>query len=129
MMPNGGLHMTHELSIRASHDWLRSTLEHLASIPRLSDDDFAYIVFEVLDIDARSALSEVALDRLVSSHAISDLGRSEIRELRSAFVALVDGAYLSQSSPFAQIRRDDRWLDVARSSERILSEHVHNDAA
>jgi len=117
--------MTRELSIHEIYDWLRSTLEHLASIPRLSDDDFTYTVFEVLDIDARSALSEVALDRLVSADAISDSAKSEVLDLRSAFIALVDAA---RSSPVAQIRRDDRWLDVARSSERILSEYVHKDA-
>ena len=120
--------MIRELSIHESYDWLRSTLEQLASIPCLSDDDFAYIVFEVLDIDARSALSEVALGRLASSDAISDSARSEIRDLRSAFIALVDAAYVDQSSPFAQIRCDNRWLDVARSSERILVEYVHIDA-
>jgi hypothetical protein len=108
---------------------LRSTLEHLASIPRLSDDDFAYMVFEELDIDARSALSEVALERLVASEAISESARGEVRYLRTAFVALLDAAYAVQSSPIAAIRRDDGWLDVARSSERILSEYVHKDAA
>ena len=121
--------MTRELSIHESYDWLRSTLEHLASIPRLSEDDFAYTVFEVLDVDARSALSESALDRLVSSDAISDSARSEVRGLRSAFRALVDAAQAAQSPPVAEIRRDDRWLDVARSSERILLEYVHKDAA
>ena len=121
--------MTHELSIHESYDWLRSTLEHLASMPRLSDDDFAYIVFEVLDVHARSALSEIALDRLISGDAISDSARSEILTLRSAFIALVDAAHAAQSLSVAQIRNDDRWLDVARSSERILVEYVHRDAA
>jgi len=121
--------MARELSIHDSYDWLRSTLEHLASIPRLSDDDFSYFVFEVLDVDARSALSEVVLDRLVSGDAISIPARSEVRALRSTFIALVDAAQAAQFSPVALIRRDDRWLEVARSSERILLEHVHEDAA
>ena len=117
------------LSFDESYDWLRSTLEDLASIPGLSDDDFAYTVFEVLDIDVRSALSEVALDRLVSGDAISDSAKSEILGLRSAFLALVDSALAAESSPIAQIRRNDRWLDLARNSERILAEYVHEDVA
>jgi hypothetical protein len=85
-------------------------------------------VFEVLDVDARSALSDLALERLIIGDAISHSGKSEILSLRSAFLALVD-SLASDFSPVAQIRRDDRWLDVARSSERILSEYVHKDAA
>jgi hypothetical protein len=118
--------MSHDLSIDESYDWLRSTLGHLASIPHLSDDDFAYIVFEVLDADAWSALSEVTLDRLVSAGAISDSAKSEVLDLRSGFVVLVHGA---RSSPVAQIRRDNRWLDVAQNSERILLKYIHQDAA
>jgi hypothetical protein len=121
--------MSCELSIHESYDWLRSTLEHLASIPRLSDDVFACIVFEELDIDARSGLSDVALERLVTGSAISDSARREIRDLRSAFIALIDASYANQSSPVALMRRDDRWLDIARCSERILLEYVHKDAA
>ena len=59
--------MTREISIEESYDWLRSTLEGLASIPQLNDDDFAYVAYEVLDADVCSALSEVALDRLVDA--------------------------------------------------------------
>lgn len=121
--------MTREISIQESYDWLRSTLEHLASIPRLSDDDFAYIVFEVLDGDVQVAFSEVVLDRLMAYDIASDSARSKFRTLRSAFIALIDAAHAAQSSPIAEIRHDDRWLDVARSSERILLEYVHKDTA
>jgi hypothetical protein len=119
--------MSRELSIDESYDWLRSTLEHLAGISSLSDDDFAYIVFEVLDVDVRSALSEVALDRLVFAEAISDSAKGAILKLRSMFLSLVDSA--PRAEAVGQIRRDDRWLDVARSSARILLQYVHDDVA
>ena len=121
--------MIPELSIHESYDWLRSTLEHLASIPRLNDADFDYIVFEVLDVDVRSALSEVALDRLIFGHALSDSAKREILSLRSAVLVLIDVALAAAASSNAQVWRDHKWLDVAQSSERILSEYVHGSAA
>ena len=108
--------MTRELAIQESYEWLRSTLQQMASIPGLSEDDFAYTVFEVLVVDVCSALSEVALDRLGLDHS----ARTEIISLRSEFLALVD---------VAPTRSDARWLNIARWSERILSEYVHKRAA
>lgn len=107
--------MPHELSTQESYEWLRSTLQQVASIPRLSEDDFAYTVFEVLDVDVRSALSEVALARLDLDQSV----RKEIASLRLEFLALVDAAVT---------RSDARWLDVARQSERIVSEYVNERA-
>jgi len=108
--------MTRELSKRESYEWLRSTLQRVASIPRLSEDDYAYTVFEVLDVDVRSALSEVVLNRLDLGHS----ARTEIASLRSEFLVLIDAA-----PSFS----DTRWVDVARWSERIVSEYVHEIAA
>ena len=121
--------MPPELSIPESYDWLRSTLEHLASIPHLSEDDFNYAVFEVLDANAWSALSDLALNRLVAGDIISESARIEIRRLRSVFIALVDAEYAVTSLSPARIRRDDRWLDVAQSCEKILSKYIQRNAA
>lgn len=108
-----------------TYDWMRSTLEDLASIPRLSDEDFAYTIFEVLDADARWTLSEVALDRLDDS--ISDVAKSEIRGIRSAFLDLVDSAHPAEGLPVAKVRQDDRWSELARTAERVLSEYFDDD--
>lgn len=117
------------LTTAESYDWLRSTLEDVASIPRLTDEDFSYTVFEVLDADVRAALSEVALERCVSSHPISESAIREILNLRSGFLVLVNSACLAKSSSLSQIRCDERWLDVARSAQKILKDCLHDNAA
>jgi hypothetical protein len=81
--------MSREPSIDETYSWLRDALEHLVSIPRLSDDDFDYIVFEVLDVDVCSCLHESTLDRLVMADRISALMKAELLEIRSSFLSLV----------------------------------------
>lgn len=57
--------MTRELTVEQKCDWVRETLEHLSSLPALSDDDFGYTVFELLDVDVTSSLHADTLVPLV----------------------------------------------------------------
>jgi hypothetical protein len=103
--------MTRTLSKHETYEWLRSTLQQLASLPRLNEDAFAYTVFEELDADVRSALSEFVLGRL----GIAEPARNEIAGIRSAFLALVD----------AEVARNDaRWVEVSGRAEQTLSAYM-----
>jgi hypothetical protein len=110
--------LNHTMQTDDRHNRARATLEQLASMPRLSDEDFDYVVFEVLSIDVHSYLHESALAPLRS---VSESMKAELLDIRSSFLTLIDSS-LTDALPLAEIRRNDKWLDVARRCEKILSE-------
>ena len=122
-------HITRELTNGERCNWLRSTLERLASMPRLSDDDFGCVVFEDLDPDVWSCLHESSLDSFVLAGCITDPIKVELRVIRSSFFALVEAGKAGGAPSLADIRRDAKWHDIARRCKEILSECVCDDAA
>jgi hypothetical protein len=98
-------------------------------MPQLSDDDFGFVVFEALVPDAWSCLHESSLDSFVLAGRITESMKTELLKIRSSFFALVDAAQATGALPLPEIRRDAKWLDIARRSERILSECVYEGSA
>ena len=118
--------MTAELTLEQKYDWLRQTLEHLSSLPALSDDDFGYVVFELLDVDVTSCLHEVSLDPLVQAGRLSGPTKDALVGVRSDFLALVESARAAR--PIPEIRRDERWLAISRRCSQIVSD-LHEETA
>ncbi len=114
--------MTRELTIEEKLDWLRETVQHLATLPSLSDDDFTYIVFETLDADVTTCLHEDSLGTLVQAGHLSDSTKDELFGIRASFMALVESAHTSHPVSLPELRRDERWLAISRSCSRILAD-------
>lgn len=121
--------MRQKLTHDERYSWLRSTLEQLASMPKLSHDDFGYVVFEALIPDAWSCLHESSLDSFVLAGCITESIKTELLEIRLSFFALVDRAQATEALAIPEIRRDAKWLDIAQRSERILSECIYEGTA
>jgi hypothetical protein len=113
--------MIRDLELDERYDWVRATLEHLASVPSLTDDDLGYVVFEGLDVDVRSCLHESNLDPLVTVHRLPVAAKQELLEIRSSCLSLIDRRQM-----WAEIRRDEQWLDLSRRSARVLREIFTN---
>ncbi|SRR5260221_4926590 len=111
--------MSRELTIDERYSWVRGTLKHLAAIPNLSDADVGYVVFEASDSDVRSGFHDTNLDPLVTARRISPPIKQELLEIRSAFLPLLEAAYVA-SSPNESIRHDQRWAEISRRCSRLL---------
>lgn len=112
--------MTTCLTEEQKFEWLSAALLELSSLPKLDNKDFAFEIFEELDINVHSALSQENVDFLASAHCINMVIASEILSIREMFLSKITALHsLSSYSP-EEIRKDEFWDDVSMRSTAIL---------
>jgi len=116
--------MSSDIKITQSRDLYLKTLEAIASLPELDDEDFGDMLLEDLDIDARTFLSEPVLGRLVIAGLLSKEAAAGSLAIRCELLQRIDALHGTGEYTLAAMREDPLWLTLAGRCRSVLREQA-----
>jgi len=103
------------LPITEQFDWFKETLRRVSSVFEIdSEKEISFEVYEELDIDIRSALSDNNLKIFFDQNLITADFLEELSSFRDQVIELID-----QRIEPEQILSDENWRAVFKKAERI----------
>ncbi|MEO9886429.1 MAG: hypothetical protein ABJR05_03915 [Balneola sp.] len=102
-------------------DWLKETIKRVSSVFEMeSEKKISFEVYEELDIDIRSALSNNNLKKFVDQNLITSDSSKEISNFRDQLIELIDKRIEPE-----QILSNENWKIISRKAE-IIYEAIIN---
>jgi hypothetical protein len=117
----GDASMTPELTLDERLAWVWSTVENVAELFDMDDDRLTYSVFEPLDIDAGSALSEANLTALVAGGVLAEHFARELIAVGNSISGLIKRAHERKDYSATSIRQSALWARVAGDCRSLLA--------
>ncbi len=113
--------MTPELTLDERLAWVWSTVETLATLLDMDDDLLTYTVFEPLDIDVGTALSEANLTALVAANKMTEPLARELIGVGEMVDDLIRGAHEQRDYSDSSLRQKEQWAQVASVCRELLA--------
>ena len=108
------------LTIDQQWELLISSLQDIARLPVLGDQDFADVLFEDVDLDAYTFLSDEALGRFSAAGLVTNSEAEVIRALRVGLLGKITELHQAKTYDPEVIRGDPLWHSAAAASQAIL---------
>lgn len=108
------------ISLEERGEWLWETIQRLASLLKLRDEEFEYAVFEELDIDVRSALHRTNVEDLIKGALLSAPVSDRVESIRATAIALIDDAYASGTTSASALRKKRDWILLCTRCQELL---------
>ncbi len=112
-----------QLTIEERLNWLGETLHKLAEMPTFNDDEFAYIVFEELDVDVRSCLHTLNLNQLVRANELTITTKHNLTAIRTRFLDWIDEQQSENSLSIQTMRNSDFLKTISLECNALLATH------
>lgn len=111
------------LSITEQFDWLKETLRRVSFVYQMdSEKEIGFMVYEELDIDILSALSDKNLKKFVDQNLIIGDSSKELSNFRNQLIELID-----QRIDPEQIVSNENWRIISKKAEH-LHEAISNQS-
>ena len=105
------------LSTKEKFSWLKETIRKLSSVLELeSENEIGWLVYEELDIDIRSSISNENLKELESKKLITKEVASNLDRLRDQAIVLIN----KRVEP-KEIRNHKIWKDISTKFKHIYT--------
>jgi hypothetical protein len=112
--------MPAELTLHERLAWVWETVGTLASLFDMDDDDLTYTVFEPLDIDVWSALSEENLTTLMGADLVPKAVARKLIAVRATVSSLIQEAHERKDYMASSIRQSVHWARIIGVCRNLL---------